>query len=244
MFQSAAVSPHDLLRIRSAADLRCDQPLPAWVYVSLQRACWVVVRRSLPHNEMVPVGVRGLSREQRFAVHVPISAVLDRVAPEQLVYHRGWEGTLRHRNLPAYQTLDLISHAMSDFGLVWGPTGSIGFEMATGVATATMPSDLDLLIRAPRELSRDLCRRICARILERLPARVDALIETGAGAIAFAEFAQGNLPILFRSPAGPKLVYRPWEIADEHRLCFSRAGISGRGNVAFSPGSSSGICHA
>jgi phosphoribosyl-dephospho-CoA transferase len=233
-----AVSPHDLLRIESAADLRSAQPLPAWVYASLERACWVVVRRSLPYEEMVPVGVRGTSRNQRFAAYLPIEAIYDRVTPEQLIRHGAWRGTRRHRDLPAFHALDLACRIMSDFGLPWGPAGSAGFEIATGFPAATRQSDLDVLIRAPHELPRDLCRRLCARLSERLPVRADMLIETGTGAIALVEYAHDDLPILFRSSNGPKLVYHPWETADECCLHLSRTGISGTGNVAFSSGSS------
>jgi phosphoribosyl-dephospho-CoA transferase len=233
------ISPYDLLRIASAADLCSAQPLPAWAYASLETACWVVVRRSLPYEGMVPVGVRGTSREQRFAAFLPIQAVLDRVTPEQLVHHGAWRWAPRRtRDLPAFQALDLVCHIMSDFELPWGPTGSVGFEIATGFPVATLNSDLDLLIRAPYELPRELCRRLSAQLSERLPARTDALIETGTGAIALIEYAHGTLPIVFRSPTGPKLVCRPWEITDECCLYFSRTGISGRGNVARSSGSS------
>jgi phosphoribosyl-dephospho-CoA transferase len=237
-FRSTDVSPHDLLRIGCAADLRSAHALPAWVHASLERACWVVVRRSLPDEGMVPIGVRGTSREQRFAAYLPIEAILDRVTPEQLVRHGALRGIRRPTDIPAFQGLDLVCQIMSDFDLPWGPTGSVGFEIVTGFPAATAQSDLDLLIRAPYELSRDLCRQVWARLSERFPARIDALIQTGAGAIALVEYAHGDLPILFRSSTGPKLVYRPWGIADECCLHFSRAGISGTGNVAFSAGSS------
>jgi phosphoribosyl-dephospho-CoA transferase len=232
------VLPHDLLKIGSAADLCSAQPLPAWAYRSLETDCWVVVRRSLPYKGMVPVGVRGFSREQRFAAYLPIQAVLDRVTPEQLVRHRAWRRVRRGRDLPAFQALDLVCQIMSGFDLSWGPTGSVGFEIATGFPAATPNSDLDLLIRAPHELPPDLCRRLSAELRERLPVRSDALIETGIGAIALVEFAHGSLPIVFRSSTGPKFVYRPWEITDESCLHFSGPGISGRGNAALSSGSS------
>jgi phosphoribosyl-dephospho-CoA transferase len=232
-----SLSPHDLLRIASADDLCSAQPLPAWVYASPERSCWVVVRRSLAYSGMAPVGVRGTSREQRFAAYLPVEAVLDRVTPEQLIRRGARLEAGRRRNLPVFHALNLISGIISEFDLSWGPTGSVGFELTTGFPVATLNSDLDLLIRAPYELPRELCRRLSAQLSERLPARTDALIETGTGAIALIEYAHGRLPIVFRSSTGPQLVSRPWEITNECCLHFSRAGISGRGNVALSPGS-------
>ena len=226
------ISPPHLLKIGSAADLCSVQILPAWARAPLESACWVVARRALPREGMVPVGVRGTSRDQRFAAYLPIQAVLDRVTPEQLVRHRAWRSVRHGRDLPAFQALDLICGIMSGFDLSWGPTGSVGFEIATGFPAATPNSDLDLLIRAPHELPPDLCRRLSVQLCERLPVRADAQIETGTGAIALIEYAHGRLPIIFRSSAGPKLVYHPWDRADESCSHFSRTGISGREYVS------------
>jgi phosphoribosyl-dephospho-CoA transferase len=205
------VSPHDLLRIESVDDL--SQSPPAWVYTSLKRACWVVVRRSFPREGMAPVGVRGTSRDQRFAAYLSREAILECVTPEELVSRLAWMKNGRREEIPPIRALDLVGRIMPEFGLQWGPSGSVGFEIATGLPTAAMNSDLDLVIRAPNKLSRDLCRRLCNRLADELPVRTDVLIETGAGAIALAEYVRGDLPILFRSAAGPKLVDRPWHIA-------------------------------
>ena len=236
------VSPHDLLRIESVEDL--SQSSPAWVYTSLKRACWVVVRRSFPREGMVPVGVRGTTRDQRFAAYLSMEAILECVAPEELVRRLAWMKNARREEIPAVRALGLVCGIMSEFGLQWGPSGSVGFEIATGLPSTTTNSDLDLVIRAPNELSRDLCRRLCTRLADELPARTDVLIETGAGAIALAEYIRGDLPILFRSATGPKLVYRPWQITDECCLHFSGTGIPGAGNVAFSSGSRCSCPHA
>jgi phosphoribosyl-dephospho-CoA transferase len=205
------VSPHDLLRIKSVDDL--SQLPPAWVYTSLKRSCWVVVRRSFPREGMVPVGVRGTSRDQRFAAYLSREAILERVTPEELVRRLAWMKNGRREEISPIRALDLVGRIMLEFGLQWGPSGSVGFEIATGLPIATMNSDLDLVIRAPNKLSHDLCRRLCNRLADELPVRTDVLIETGAGAIALAEYVRGDLPILFRSATGPKLVYRPWHIA-------------------------------
>ena len=211
---SAEISPHDLLRIRGACDLCSTHSSPDWVAASLARVRWAVVRRSLPLEGMLPVGIRGNSREQRFAAYLPVEAILDRITPEDLAHRGSWRFSRRGGELPALRDLDFVCQIMADFGLQWGPTGSVGFEIATGVPTAQMNSDLDLLIRAPSELTVDVCRRLCIRLSEQVAVRTDVLIETGTGAIALDEYVRGGMPILLRSSTGPKLVYNPWEIAD------------------------------
>jgi len=232
------ILPHDLLRVRGAADLCIADRLPDWVTAYLARTCWVVVRRSAPLEGMLPVGLRGNSRGERFAAYLPAEAILERITPEDLVRRASWRFYGR-RELPALRSLDVVGQMMADFALQWGPTGSVGFEVATGAPTAKTSSDLDLVIRAPSELKIDVCRRLRIRLAERVAVRTDVLIETGAGAIALDEYACGSLPILLRSSIGPKLVYNPWETNDECCLHIPRTRIPGTGNASFSAESSS-----
>ena len=46
------------------------------------------------------------------------------------------------------QVLDAVDELFAALGLV-GPTGSVGFELATGVAAASTASDLDVVVRVP-----------------------------------------------------------------------------------------------
>jgi phosphoribosyl-dephospho-CoA transferase len=182
---------------------------------------------------MIPVGVRGNSRGQRFAAYLAVEAIIERVTPEHLARRDSWRWSDRRRGIPALEQLDTVFRIMSDLGFQWGPTGSVGFELATGVPAATKDSDLDLLIRAPDELKRDLCRRVHIRLSAQVPVRTDVLIETIAGAIPLDEYARGDLPILLRSLNGPKLVYHPWKIVDECCLHIPGTGITGAGDVTF-----------
>ena len=248
LFRPAARSldflPHDLLRIGGSGDLRFEETPPAWVYASLKRAGWAVTRRSSPLRAMIPVGVRGNSRGQRFAAYLAVEAIIERVIPEQLSRRESWRRSSRRKEIPALEQLDSVFRIMSDFGLQWGPTGSVGYELATGLPAATKDSDLDLLIRAPDELELDLCRRVRTRLSAQVSVRTDVLIETGTGAIALDEYVRGDLPILLRSSNGPKLVYHPWRSFDECRLHISGAGITGAGDVAFPSEASSRSAHS
>jgi len=112
------------------------------------------------------------------------------------------------RELPALRTLECVRPLLDGTGLVWGPTGSVGFELATGHATATRDSDLDLLVRAgdvrsafPRLAGLHFGLR-CA------DGRVDCQVETSSGAVALAELVDGHPDVLMRTSNGPRLVRR------------------------------------
>jgi phosphoribosyl-dephospho-CoA transferase len=112
--------------------------------------------------------------------------------------------------------LDAIDDVFSSLGLAWGPTGSVGFELATGVAATSTTSDLDVVVRAPEPWPLENAREI-ADELERLPTRVDVQLDAPAGAVMLAEYASGGR-VLLRTPDGPRLVYDPWwEAATDRR---------------------------
>lgn len=200
--------PHDLLRLRSGAGLRHEASAPAWVSASLIETPWVVVRRAHAPAGLIPVGVRGRTRSERFAALLAPDAVATRVAPEDLAAARGWRHGTRARQVSPLRVLGAVDELFASLGLAWGPTGSIGFELATGVRVAGAASDLDVVVRAPEPWPRERAREI-ADHLDRLAARVDAQIDAGAGAVALAEYSRGGL-VLLRTPDGPRLTRDPW----------------------------------
>jgi phosphoribosyl-dephospho-CoA transferase len=205
------VRPHDLLRLTGGAELRHEESVPAWVPTSLARAPWVVVRRARGPGGLIPVGVRGSTRAERFAALLAPDAVAARVTPEDLIAERVWNHMPRTRRVESLQVLDNVDELFSSLGLVWGPTGSVGFELATGVAAAGTTSDLDVVVRAPEPWPLDNAREI-ADHLNRLPTRVDAQLDTPAGAVTLAEYARGDR-VLLRTPDGPRLTWDPWREA-------------------------------
>ena len=93
--------------------------------------------------------------------------------------------------------------------MAWGVTGSLGFELASGVAATHPDSDLDLLLRAAYFLSHDRARTLCP-LLEGVFARVDVQLETPVGAVALREWAAGNGRVLVKTQAAPLLLADPW----------------------------------
>src|ERR1041384_4393364 len=76
--------PHDLLRVSGAEALADGPTVPDWVRSSLVNAPFVVLRRASRRGHLLPVGIRGASRGERFAAFISIDAILDRISPEQL----------------------------------------------------------------------------------------------------------------------------------------------------------------
>jgi phosphoribosyl-dephospho-CoA transferase len=205
------VRPHDLLRLADGAGLSHEESVPAWVPTSLARAACVVVRRAHAPAGLIPVGVRGRTRAERFAALLALDAVAARVTPEDLVCARGWRNMVRARWIRSLRVLDAVDELFAALGLAWGPTGSVGFELATGVAAASTDSDLDVVVRAPEPLPLGNAREI-ADHLNRLPTCVDAQLDTPAGAVMLSEYARGDR-VLLRTPDGPRLTWDPWRDA-------------------------------
>jgi phosphoribosyl-dephospho-CoA transferase len=202
-----AIRPHDLIRLGAPSQLVDDSPRPAWLHASLVRAPWVVVRRAAARDGLVPVGIRGATREQRRASWLPASCVASCITPEELARRREWRGHPRTDSVPALRALDRAAELLDSAGLAWGPAGSVGFELATGVPTATPLSDLDLVIRLQLPFC-DLRARSTFASLQRLPAKLDVLIETAAGALSLAEVLGPSPSLVLRTTDGPRLIER------------------------------------
>jgi phosphoribosyl-dephospho-CoA transferase len=196
--------PHDLLRLPGARVLPPDAP--PWATAALSVTPWVVVRRARTVGKApmgrIPVGVRGTSRSQRYATSVDPNDVIEVVQPEDLAHVMPGAG----RELPVMRALSAVRQVLDDTGLPWGPTGSVGFELATGIPTATAESDLDLLVRVAGGSLPVLAA--LHREFRALVVRVDCQIETHSGAVALAELAAGQSDVMLRTAAGPRLVPR------------------------------------
>jgi phosphoribosyl-dephospho-CoA transferase len=204
------LTTHTLLRIAGAGALTVDSEPPAWVGQSLQRAPWVVVRRAQVRDAMIPVGVRGELRQQRFACWVSRAAVLERVTPQALVSSGAWKRSDRCATIPALAALESVEKVMREHDLagVWGPTGSVGFELACGCATATAASDLDVAVELLPPLLSEVTQALHAD-LSALPVRVDVLLELPQGGVALSEYVRMPGSCVLRTPEGPRLVSGP-----------------------------------
>lgn len=204
-----AVLPHDLLGFDGAAEALVAESIPGWAIDSLRQRPMVVVRRASAQGLLIPVGVRGGQRNERLAAFLSATHVARRVRPEELVSGRAWTSAARAALFPHFAALEAVAESLAPTGLCWGPTGSLGFELASGCATITAGSDIDLVLRAPEPLLRVMAKELLAD-WSLLPVRVDAQIEVPAGAVSLSEYASGATQIVLRTEQGPRLIADPW----------------------------------
>ena len=196
--------------------LTVDNSAPEWVAPVLRQTPWVVVRRGYLQDGSLPVGVRGATRTQRFATLLAIAEIAEQVSPEELTDFRSVLQPTRRDAVAALAALDRVAPLLERRGYHWGPGGSIGFELATGAATATPSSDLDVILRQAHRLESHEADALQAALVEAgAPARIDVLLETPHGGVSLADLAARPMHVLVRTPHGARLVGDPW-IADTY----------------------------
>jgi len=131
------------------------------------------------------------------------TAIEQIVAPERLCV----DGPPEDHGLPAFAALRTVRPYLNGTGLQWGPTGSVGFEIATGRHTVTHESDLDVMIRL-RDINASLLQQLSAlqAKLSSTAVRIDCQVETPVGAVALAEVASSQPRVMVRTAAGPRLL--------------------------------------
>jgi phosphoribosyl-dephospho-CoA transferase len=206
---TAITLTHDLLRIDpSAFDPLVDEP--SWLKSALNETPWVIARRSPGDAGKIAVGARGNKREHRCPGMVPVSAIHERVTPEEIVAKIG--SNLSQSHLPAIRCLPLIGQLLSE--MEWGPAGSVAFQLVTDFACVSPSSDLDLVIRLSSPISQIEAKAVLESIRKAAPA-ADALMETPEGGIVLEEYALHNAPWSLRTCYGPRLVSSPWKSVPE-----------------------------
>ena len=153
---SQSVRTHDLLEIDAKRFLSCHTCTPEWVVENLHRTPFVVVRRGLATWPVIPVGVRGVDRNQRWAATCAFNLVKSILAPPQLL--RRSVPKSRENAIPAFRALNLMKERWRDLDYPWGPGGSIGFELAAGTNIAKPESDLDLVIYAAGRITGEMAQ--------------------------------------------------------------------------------------
>ncbi|MBK0062535.1 malonate decarboxylase holo-ACP synthase [Acinetobacter sp. S54] len=196
-----SLQPHDLLWGMTSEILSDDAP--QWVIDTVNDYSPVVVRRAESWNNMIPVGIRGKQRNQRFALQMPVAMIKKCVKPESLI----------ERDLNVFPHLRAklanIYPLMQSLNLPWGYTGSVGFELATGLRTVTENSDIDLLIRVRKAMSKTDAQDILLR-LDSLEMKLDIQLQTPAGGVALKEWATTTGKVLLKRNDNAVLVENPW----------------------------------
>ncbi|TDV60524.1 phosphoribosyl-dephospho-CoA transferase [Pseudomonas sp. LP_7_YM] len=201
------VQPHDLLWGMPMATVPADAP--AWVFEVITLGHPVVVRRAQVAQGWVAVGVRGHSRDQRFATLMSGADIAWRVQPEQLV--DAVDNVVA--DWPALQALRQIRSLMNALGLPWGVAGGAGFELATGIQVLHQDSDLDLILRTDDFFSREQSAGL-VEALDNALWRIDLQLQTPAGAVALREWAGAARKVLLKADDGARLVDNPWQLQE------------------------------
>jgi phosphoribosyl-dephospho-CoA transferase len=177
--------------------------VPEWAADHLRMSKCVVVRRGSEADHNIPVGVRGAQRNQRWATFCRPEWVRDVITPPQLLDHMAGDK-------PAFLALHVLKSRWGDWSFAWGPGGSVGFELATGIQVVKPESDLDIVVYADRPMTADEARALCDRAMN-LAAPVDIRVETPVCGFSLREYArQSPAPILLRAPGGVLLGSDPW----------------------------------
>lgn len=178
----------------------------AWLENSGDKASWAVVRRAHPTTSgHIAVGFRGSSRNQRWGTEIPAEYITAVTAPYEI----------SSKVLPGGAAFQAFN-AFDEMPYKFGPGGSVGFELASGIQSTHPDSDLDLVIYADSPLSVHDIRTI-RHFHQRAAvfATVDILIETPLGGVAFSELerAMSYSPMpsmMLRTHQGPELSNIIW----------------------------------
>lgn len=205
---------HDLILLKTALAVISTQGDPACPYLDPNQRSWVVVRRGRISDRLIPVGVRGPQRHERWAAFTEANEVLETRRPDQLrlMLAENSRGVLQ-----AFQALSYLESRLVGLNMSWGPGGSVGYELASGIQAVRADSDLDFILFAPRKLeiteARDLWRMISSA-----PGKVDVLVETPLCGFSLKEFATtSQRKILLRTSDGRILGSNPWNLSNgEH----------------------------
>jgi phosphoribosyl-dephospho-CoA transferase len=175
----------------------------------------VVVRRTAAEGHWIAVGVRGIERHQRWAAWVAEDEVVGRLKPEALTARLASLSPERLSAAPALAAAATLDAVWCDEASppIWGPTGSVGFELASGRPTATAASDLDAILRCPSRVPLAQAQgwlAVFAKAAAPRGVRTDVLLETPSGAVALLDYARARTPVMLRTAAGPRLEQDPW----------------------------------
>ena len=195
--------PHDLLWLTTLDAL--EGISEAWVASAWHTGLPVVVRRDVDANGRIPVGVRGLKRDQRAAGWVNPANVVRVVTPEQLAVENDLLRSPFISQPPVQVAVQLTRQA---WPWRWGITCSTGYALATGIPVIHADSDLDVIIRAPQPLSPAELTLWQSQLSHAL-CRADTQVDTPEGGFALAEWLRDGKTLL-KTAQGPRLVSDPW----------------------------------
>ena len=201
---------HDLILLRTVSAVISTQGDPACPNLNPNHRTWVVVRRGFISDGLIPVGVRGSQRHERCAGYTRFSEVVEIRRPDQLRLPLAEDS---RRELQAFQSLSYLENHLVGLDMSWGPGGSVGYELASGVPAVRVDSDLDLIIVSHRKLDIAAAQDLW-RVVSSAPGKVDTLVETPFSGFSLEEFVTTSpREILLRTSDGRIFGSNPWNLS-------------------------------
>lgn len=215
MEQITNIWPHDLLTFAHENDLILEKnPLPEWAKDSLSKAKIVVVRRGIIKDGLIPVGIRGKQKNQRLGCFLPKDKILKQYHPDYFIRHQSWTNlSVDRQKMPAFQALNEMVPVLKDFH--WGVSGSLAYEMATGVKMVHQTSDIDVIAWQVKPMSVPQAQALLRR-LNQFNVHADMQVVNQDRGFALEEYAMNrDAEILIKTDEGPCLSDDPWHFIEE-----------------------------
>ncbi|MFJ7734479.1 malonate decarboxylase holo-ACP synthase [Lysinibacillus sp. NPDC097231] len=194
------INVHDIVKFSSVNQLYDQTTIPAWVAHSPAATSYGVVRRAPITKQLVPIGLRGNARHERHGTAIDKQYILEIITPYSLI-----EQLAHFKNNRFYSLLNDIRHKFDPYTIKWGATGSVGFELATGIQVTSITSDLDLLICL--EVIDEVLLHEISNLLADSRITIDPQIEIpGVGAFLLKDYLMNKESgFILRTFYGPQL---------------------------------------
>lgn len=194
------IKVHDIVRFSAINDIENAIDQPAWVKDAPTAKNFGVVRRMPITDKIVPIGLRGNRREQRYGAFIHESKITEVISPVSLVERIEGLGDQIYSH-----ALFSIKEKFKKYKLAWGPTGSVGFEIATSIQATIPTSDIDICLYL-NEIDTELLVKL-GDFLEGLDRRIDVQVELPTiGAFLLNDYLQYNKTgFIVRTKFGPHL---------------------------------------
>ncbi|HWL11502.1 MAG TPA: malonate decarboxylase holo-ACP synthase [Ureibacillus sp.] len=194
------IKVHDLVQFETIADLENSLNVPDWVKHAPASQNFGVVRRMPITNKIIPIGLRGDTRDKRHGAFIDESKIVQIITPQSLVNR-----IEQFKDQIYYPALKDIKDEFEKHNLTWGPTGSVGFEIATGIPVTSPTSDIDICVYVDEIDTEQL--RVIGHFLESRNRRIDVQVEVPAiGAFVLNDYLKSaETGFIVRTKFGPHL---------------------------------------
>lgn len=197
------INVHDIVYLDSSEAIQSHETIPDWVFSEDTAKNIAVVRRMKTMEHVVPIGLRGKNRTERFGAFALKDNIFKVITPKEAAC-----GVAP----PSHeQTINQLRSIFKD--TCWGIGGSVGFTMATGIQACTASSDVDVVLYLERfEALRPL--QLLYEEIQRLTHQIDVQIEISAlGSCLLNELVTSS-NVLVRTGTGVFLMKRNQIVSD------------------------------